>query len=132
MPDVPGPLTGGPPEPTAGAALAARADPRTNTVVTWVLRTGLVVAFAVLLAGLVIELVAGERHAVSVRMFDLFAPRQLGERIMAVGVLLLTLTPACGVLSVCFGLVRERDRRYVMVATIVVVVLAAAVCVGFA
>lgn len=111
--------------------LARRADPRTNTVVTWVLRAGLGISFAVLAVGLAIELASGRHLAVAVRMFDPFGPRALGERIMSVGVLLLMLTPACGVLSVLVGFARERDRRYVMVAAIVVVVLAAAVAVGF-
>lgn len=123
--------TGAAPEPTSTeTALANRADPRTNTVVTWVLRVGLVLSFVVLVVGLVIELASGPHQAIAVKMFDLFAPRPVGERIMAVGVLLLTMTPACGVLSVFLGFIRERDRRYVGVAAMVVVVLVAAVVVG--
>jgi hypothetical protein len=112
--------------------LTRRADPRTNTVVTWVLRSGLGLSFVVLAVGLSIELVIGPHRAIAVRMFDFFSPRPLGERIMAVGVLLLTMTPACGVLSVLLGFAREGDRRYVAVGAIVVVVLVAAVVVGLA
>lgn len=110
--------------------MSLRADPRTNTVVKWVLRVGLVVALAVLLLGLVLQLGAGNHLAVEVKMFDLVAPRPIGERIMAVGVLLLTLTPACGVLSVLFSWARERDRLYVAVGCVVVAVLVGAVLVG--
>jgi uncharacterized membrane protein len=118
-----------PPE-EADAALAGRADPRTNRLLTGVLRAGLGLSFVVLAVGLAVELSAGPHRAVTVRMFDLLAPRPVGERIMAVGVLLLTLTPACGVLSVFAGLLREHDRRYVAVAATVVAVLGAAVIVG--
>lgn len=116
----------------AGTLLAQRGDPRTNSVVTWVLRSGLVLSFVVLVVGLAIELATGPRRAIAVRMFDLFTPRPLGERIMAVGVLLLTMTPACGVLSLLLGFAREGDRRYVEVGAIVIAVLAAAVVVGLA
>jgi len=110
--------------------LDLRADPRTNTVVKWVLRTGLLVALVLLLVGLVLQLVGGNQHAVEVKMFDLLAPRPLGERVMAVGVLVLTLTPASGVLAVLFSWARERDRLYVGVGCVVVAVLAASVVVG--
>lgn len=116
--------------PDAVQAVGLRADPRTNTVVKWVLRSGLVGALGLLLTGLVVQLGAGNHVAVQVKMFDLFAPRPLGERIMAVGVLALTLTPACGVLSVLLGWAREGDRRYVVVGGVVVAVLGAAVLVG--
>lgn len=128
-PDAPPPGSG---EPESVEALVrGRADPRTNTVVKIVLRTGLVLAMALLLIGLVIQLASGHDDAVGVKMFDLFAPRPTGERIMAVGALVLTLTPACGVLSVLSSWVRERDRHYVGVGLIVVAVLSAAVLVGF-
>ena len=123
------------PDPRSGPGgeglLSQRADPRTNTIVKVVLRTGLGLALAALLAGLVVQLAAGNHQAVNVRMFDLFAPRPVGERIMAIGVLLLTLTPACGVLSVLLSWIRERDRVYVGVGLVVVAVLSAAVLVGF-
>jgi uncharacterized membrane protein len=119
------------PEPDPAAdALSQRADPRTNTVVKAVLRTGLVSALALLVVGLVVQLSTGHHQAVHVHMFHLLVPRSLGERIMAVGVLVLTLTPASGVISVVASWVRERDRLYVGVGMLVVAVLAAAVLVG--
>lgn len=114
----------------AEAQLALRADPRTNTVVKVVLRAGLATSLALLAVGLVIELAGGHHVANGVRMFHLLAPRTLGERVMAGGVLALTLTPAAGVLSVVVSWVRERDARFVGVGVVVVAVLTAAVVVG--
>lgn len=117
--------------PEQGDLLEERADPRTNTIVKFVLRTGLALALALLVVGLIVQLASGHDQAIQVRMFDLFAPRPVGEKIMGVGVLFLTLTPACGVLSVVLSWVRERDRIYIGVGAIVVAVLCAAVIVGF-
>lgn len=111
--------------------LERRADPRTNTIVKTVLRVGLVSALGFLLVGLVLQLASGHDGAVQVRMFDLLAPRSTGEKVMAIGVLVLALTPASGVLSVLLSWVRERDRVYVGVGITVVAVLVAAVLVGF-
>lgn len=114
----------------AARAFSLRADPRTNTVVKVVLRTGLVVAAVLLLVGLGLQLGTGNHLAIEVKMFDLFAPRPIGERIMSVGVLVLTLTPAGGIVSVVLSWARERDRPYVGVGCVVIAVLAAAVLVG--
>jgi uncharacterized membrane protein len=114
----------------AERAFSLRADPRTNTVVKAAMRTGLVAALLLLLVGLVLQLAAGTDRAVGVKMFDLLAPRPIGERIMAIGVLLLALTPASGVLSLVFSWAREHDRLYVAVGCFVVAVLGAAVVVG--
>lgn len=126
------PGTGGSGVPDATVQLGRRADPRTNTVVKWVLRTGLALALVLLAIGLVLQLVQHHDQAVQVRMFDLLAPRLVSEKIMAIGVLVLTLTPACGVLSLLLSWIRERDGVYVGVGLTVVVVLTAAVVVGFA
>jgi uncharacterized membrane protein len=108
----------------------APADPRTNTVVKLVLRVGLSGALALLLAGLAAQL-AGARHvAVDVRMFHLFAAPTLGEALMGLGVLVLTLTPVAGIASVLVSWLRERDRGFAAVAAVVLLVLAAAVLVG--
>lgn len=116
---------------TGDQLLARRADPRTNTIVKTVLRTGLVAALGFLLVGLVLQLASGSDGAVQVRMLDLFAPRSTGEKVMGIGVLVLALTPASGVVSVLLSWVRERDRVYVGVGITVVAVLVAAVLVGF-
>ena len=118
------------PRTPAERQLAERADPRTNTLVQAVLRVGLGIALVLLLAGLVIQLANGQHEAFSVKMFDLWAPRPIGERVMAVGALILAITPVAGVLSVVGSWVAERDRRFVGVGLIVVAVLSAAVVVG--
>jgi uncharacterized membrane protein len=123
---------GTPPSGAVERGLSLRADPRTNSVVKIVLRTGLSLALALLSVGLCIQLATGADVAVNVRMFDLFAPRSAPERVLAVGALILTLTPAGGVVAVLLSWVRERDRRYVGVGVIVVAVLAAAIAVGLA
>lgn len=115
----------------AASLFAKRADPRTNTLVKVVLRTGLALSMLLLVVGLAIQLARGEDLALPVKMFALFAPHPIGEQIMGAGVLILTLTPACGVLSVLFSWIRERDRTYVVVGIIVVGVLCTAVVVGF-
>jgi uncharacterized membrane protein len=108
-----------------------RADPRTNTLVKAVLRAGLGLSMILLVVGLVVQLARGEELALPVKMFKLFAPHPVGEQIMGVGVLVLTLTPALGVLSVVLSWARERDRTYVLVGFAVVCVLFTSVAVGF-
>lgn len=123
-------------EGTAGAAglaelLRERADPRTNSVVMVVLRVGLAVALVLLAVGLVVQMASGRHEAVQVHMFRLLEPASLGERIMGVGVLVLALTPAAAVLTLMVRWAVERDLRFVAVGVLVVVVLGAAVAVGF-
>lgn len=128
-PSRPGAPDAGSPTP-AERQLAERADPRTNTLVQVVLRVGLGAALVLLLAGLIVQLATGHHEANPVKMFDLWAPRSIGERVMAVGVLVLAMTPAAGVVSVVSSWIVERDRRFVGVGLIVVLVLSAAVVVG--
>lgn len=111
---------------------SAPADPRTNTVVKIVLRIGLSAALLLFASGLVAQLVTARHVAVDVSMFHLFSAPSAGEALMGFGVLLLTLTPVAGISSVLVSWLRERDRLFASVATIVLVVLAAAVVVGLA
>lgn len=106
------------------------ANPRTNSVVKVVLRVGLALALVLLAVGLVIQLSTGHDQAIQVKMFDLLAPRSTGEKIMALGTLVLTLTPAVGVLTVVANWVLERDRRFVAVGAVVLTVLTASVVLG--
>ena len=106
------------------------ADPRTNTAVKVVLRAGLGLSLSLLAVGLVVQLASGHHRADRVRMFALFAAPTAGGKILAVGTLVLALTPAVGVLTVVGSWVRERDRVFVGVGAAVVAVLAAAVAVG--
>lgn len=116
----------------AKALLAKRADPRTNTLVKRVLRSGLGLALVLLVVGLVVQLASGNDGANQVRMVDIASARPLGEELMGFGVLALALTPTCGVLSVLLSWVRERDRVYVGVGILIVIVLSTAVVVGLA
>lgn len=106
------------------------ADPRTNTTVKRVLRLGLGVSLALLLVGLVVQLVSGHDEALPVKMFALFAPKAAGEKIMALGSLVLAVTPAVGLVTVVANWAREGDHRFVGTGAVVVAVLAAAVGVG--
>jgi uncharacterized membrane protein len=96
-----------------------------------VLRLGLGGAMVLLGAGLVAQLAAATRHvAVPVRMFHLLGAPSLGEALMGLGVLVLTLTPVAGILSLLISWRRERDHPFVAVALVVLAVLLAAVVVG--
>lgn len=117
-------------EHAGGRRRTGPADPRANTLVKRVLRTGLGVSLVLLAAGLAVQLAGGHDRAAPVRMFDLFAARLPGERIMGLGVLTLALTPAAGVVSVVASWLRERDRLFVAVGLLVAIVLTSAVLVG--
>lgn len=120
------------PAEAAQALLAKRADPRTNTIVKRVLRSGLALALVLLVVGLVVQLASGHDGANQVRMLDIASAHPIGEELMGFGVLALALTPTCGVLSVLLSWVRERDRVYVGVGILIVIVLSTAVVVGLA
>lgn len=119
------------PEQRRSRRLTGPADPRANTIVKFVLRIGLSISLVLLVIGLVIQLAGGHDEAVQVKMFDLFGAHAIGEEIMGLGVLVLALTPACGVLSLVASWIRERDTVFIAVGVIVVAVLTAAVVVGF-
>lgn len=119
------------PEGTADRRGGA-ADPRTNGAVKLVLRVGLSGALALLLAGLVDQLVAPPRAAVGVSMFHVLGAPTFGQALMGLGVVVLTLTPVAGILSALVSWLRERDRGFAAVAAVVLAVLAVAVLVGLA
>lgn len=108
------------------------ADPRTNVVVQFVLRSGLVGAMLLLAAGLSVQLASSRNVAVDVRMFDIFGAPSTGEALMGLGVLVLTLTPVAGIVSLLVSWWREHDRPFAGVAALVLLVLSAAVVVGLA
>lgn len=106
------------------------ADPRTNSAVKFVLRSGLSLALVAMVVGLLLQLAIGRHRAVSVKMFGLFAPHSVGETLMSVGALIVTMTPVLGVLTVVANWVRERDHRFALVGAVVASVLALAVVIG--
>lgn len=120
------------PDPPVRGRGGAAADPRTNTVIQFVLRLGLGGALFLLLAGLVAQLATTDHVAADVRMFDLLGAPSLGEALMGLGVLVLALTPVASILSLFVSWWREDDRAFSAAAAIVLLVLLAAVLVGFA
>jgi uncharacterized membrane protein len=107
----------------------ARSEDRVRRLVQLVLRAGLALAFVLMATGFVLRLAEGRESAPAVRLFQIGRPSR-ADAIMAVGVLVLALTPAVRVLSLIVLWAHERDWRYVRVAIAVLVVLVAAALVG--
>ena len=98
--------------------------------VQWVLRGGLAIACVMLLIGMAIALAAGEHAAGAVRLHEVLSDGTVADRVIACGLLLLALTPVVRVLSLVAIWTLERDRKFALVALIVVVVLGAAIASG--
>jgi hypothetical protein len=104
-------------------------EDRVRRFVQRLLRSGLALSFGLMATGFVAKLAQGAHDAPAVRLFRLgHGPG--ADTIMAVGVLVLALTPALRVLSLIVLWTRERDWRYVRVAIVVLLVLVAAALVG--
>jgi hypothetical protein len=103
---------------------------RAQRYVQVLLRTGLGVAVAMLVAGMSWKLASGVHRAGAVRLFGLGDADSGPDLLMALGVLALAVTPAFRVLALVVIWSRERDWRFVGVATVVVLTLALAVVVG--
>jgi uncharacterized membrane protein len=101
-------------------------DARDRRRVALVLRTGLVVATALLLIGLVAATLAGEDLSRPFRLRDLLAPTTFASWIIGAGVLGLAVTPAIRVLLLVALWISERDWRFVLVAMSVAASLAVA------
>lgn len=99
-------------------------------IVNGLLRTGLVGAMALMGAGLVVALATGARDDIPVKLFALGEASGLGDRLMALGIVVLGLTPALRVLVLASIWARQRDWRFVGVATAVVVTLVIATLLG--
>ena len=78
-----------------------------NDETSWVLKWGTVVGLAIMAVGLVLSF-AG-----------------FSEDIMAAGILVLIFTPAVGVVVTTKGLVQEKDWKWVRVAILLIIILAA-------
>ena len=94
------------------------------------LRVGLGTAFALMASGLLMKLASGDRRSTAVRLFSLNGPVATGDRLMAIGILVLAATPALRVLSLVVLWSWERDWRFVTVALVVTLTLAVAVIIG--
>lgn len=96
-----------------------------------VLRFGLVLSFLLMLLGYVMAVAGGSLGpAPAVRLFDIANTPNTAELVMALGVLVLALTPAVRALSLLVLWARERDWRFVGVAVAVVLVLGVAASLG--
>jgi uncharacterized membrane protein len=99
-------------------------------VVQWLLRVGLVISIVLMATGFVVKLATGDQHSVSVRLFELNRSMRTGDRLMAIGILVLAATPAFRVVSLVVLWSWERDWRFVTIALVVMLTLTAAVVIG--
>lgn len=83
-------------------------------------------------AGLVIDAARSELDAAPVRLGGILRDGEVGDRIMAAGILVLSLTPLVRVATLIAVWARERDRRFVAVGLAVIAVLAASLTLGVA
>ena len=107
-------------------------DPIERTV-NVVLTAGIVVTVALLLAGLVLSIVEGQGLPVRiVPLADL--PPLLADldpaAYLSLGIVVLIATPFVRVGGTIVAFARERDRRYVLVTAVVLVVMCASVLLG--
>lgn len=103
---------------------------RVQRIVQWLLRGGLIVAVVLMATGFGMKLASGSHESPGVKLFSLGSADANADLVMAVGVLVLALTPAFRVLALVVLWARERDWRFVGVACAVVVTLSLAVIVG--
>jgi Protein of unknown function (DUF1634) len=109
---------------------ADREAGREVSAVQTLLRTGLLVSVATMATGLAWALFIGHRFAAPIRLGSLLSDGTGPDRVTAVGVLVLALTPAARVVTLLVLWARERDWRYVGVGVTVVAVLGLAMLVG--
>ncbi|MCC6526731.1 MAG: DUF1634 domain-containing protein [Polyangiaceae bacterium] len=95
-----------------------------------VLRAGLVIASSLMAAGVTVHLVSGQAQAPGVPLFSIFAERDPGALLTALGVVVLGMTPMVRVIALLAIWTRERDWKFAAVALAVVVVLVIAVVLG--
>ncbi len=99
-------------------------------IVQWLLRIGLGIAFVLMASGLVVKFATGDSRALAVRLFELDRSMPTGDRLMAIGILVLAATPALRVVSLVGLWAWERDWRFVGVAFVVMATLAVALVIG--
>jgi uncharacterized membrane protein len=99
-------------------------------IVQWLLRVGLATSIILMAVGFVLKLATGDQRSVSVRLFELNQSMRTGDRLMAIGILVLAATPAFRVLSLVVLWSWERDWRFVAIALVVMLTLTAAVVIG--
>lgn len=103
---------------------------RDQRAVQLLLRVGLAASVMMMLTGLVMKVVSGSRHSDGIRLFSMADAASVADATMAIGVLVLAVTPVFRVVALIVLWTRERDWRFVAVAVTVVVVLGLAVLLG--
>lgn len=94
-----------------------------------VLRVGSIASFVLIGAGLAWALVAGSSSA-GARPLDALIAQGGPDAVIAVGVLVLVLAPAAGLVAAAAGLWRRGERARAMLAVAVIGVLAASAALG--
>ncbi|HEY1553464.1 MAG TPA: DUF1634 domain-containing protein [Kofleriaceae bacterium] len=102
-----------------------------HRIVQWVLRGGLAIAVVLMLAGLAIALVTGQRMAGAVSFADLLAGHSLPDQLIALGLLVLAATPLARVIALVIIWTVQRDRTFALLGLVVVAILAAAIASGY-
>ena len=95
-----------------------------------VLRAGLALSVALMVAGSIVRLAVGRTDAPAVKLFALFDTSDPSLLLLALGIFVLALTPAMRVVALVYLWWRERDYRFVGVAMLVIVTLVASVMLG--
>lgn len=102
-----------------------------NWLVQRLLQAGLICAVLLMATGLGLELASQARVSMPVRMFELAEPGiPIGQRLMALGIVVLAFTPAFRVVILAGLWLRERDWRFFAVAFAVMLTLGLALVVG--
>lgn len=95
------------------------------------LQTGLASAAILMLIGVVVKGLSGDLSAPEVRLFEIFeSGLSTGDRIMGLGILLLSATPVFRVFALLVLWLRERDWRFATVAAVVLATLVLAIALG--
>lgn len=95
-----------------------------------VLRSGLVVALALMIVGMTTKLASGDHRDTSVELFQLRHTASVGDALMGTGIAVLAATPAVRVLLLIASWGWERDWRFVAVGLSVVATLTMALVLG--
>lgn len=116
-------------EPEAGDKLEARS----HRIIQILLRYGLLAAAALMLAGVIVKVSSGDDFDPAVSFSGMFSSGiDLADRLMAIGVLVLALTPAARVAALLVLWTLQRDRRFAITAGVVLCVLVLSVVIGYA
>jgi uncharacterized membrane protein len=103
---------------------------RAHRSVQAVLRVGLGAAVLAMLAGLVVCVATGQCETRRVRLSEIAGPMLPGLRLVAIGLVMLALTPAARALALVALWARARDWRFVAVALAVISILTVSVAIG--